>query len=147
MDETEAKEDFYRAIADSRAQERADARSRLAAREGEEYAALAEAAGVISSVLTGKASSEALDGVIAIFGRMPLVDYWNSFMEIAAQVILQRALSSRDTGLLEYGLLLMQQAQDGARLSETSIGLVRKAGEADNDAAGAASRMLKKEGR
>ena len=128
MDETDPKEDFYRAIADSRERERSEAVARISAREDEGYRIIADAARRIAEVVHGGARPDTISQVIESFGDLPLTTEWYGFIEIAGQVVLGKGISENDPGLLNAGLGLMEKARSlGLPLSSLSQAMVSKA--------------------
>jgi len=135
MDGYEAKELYYALIADVRPERRQQAAERLSGSPDGHVKKLAAIGQDVARVVHESADPKILEQAIKTLNTLPITDFWNGFSETAGQTILMKAStekSKRATALREYGLKIIRMAQNaGFPLSDTSIGLVKKAKKED----------------
>ncbi|MFH0884321.1 MAG: hypothetical protein V1861_01265 [Candidatus Micrarchaeota archaeon] len=137
MDIMEARELYYVLMSETRPERRDEAYRRLSGSNDEELKGLAESGKTVFEVMTGKAKPPALESVLKRFESMPLADIWSGFAEATGQVLLLHAFSMPKDGdcraeIISFGLRFVSKAQDGGfPVSETTIGYVNSAGEAE----------------
>ncbi|MCI0504167.1 hypothetical protein L0Y65_05670 [Candidatus Micrarchaeota archaeon] len=150
MEGSEIRRLFYVLISDRRGQVRDDARERIIAAGGDDYAALARAGAILGEAIGGEAPAGTLADARKEFDSLPLGGQWNGYREAAGQTLIaasrtQQGRSAQEQeALLEEGLMLIGRAQDGGvPVSRYSIEQIKPVAEGEGRLAPVAGSIIK----